>query len=64
MPRLRKQTTVSAMMAAEDAKENDFSVQHGFRIVISYPAGSDGAKVWIITEVDRSSTCVLLPEEY
>ncbi len=25
---------------------------------------SSGEKVWLITEVDRSSTTVLLPEEY
>jgi len=24
----------------------------------------DGTKIWIITEADRSSTCILLPEEY
>jgi len=23
-----------------------------------------GAKIWVITEADRSSTCILLPEEY
>lgn len=48
----------------EDARENELSVREGFRIVSSYPAGDDGAKVWIITEWDRSSTCILLPEEY
>jgi hypothetical protein len=24
----------------------------------------DGTKIWIITEADRSSTCILLPREY
>jgi hypothetical protein len=24
----------------------------------------DGTVIWIITEADRSSTCILLPEEY
>ena len=48
----------------EDAKENWASVAHGFRILNSYPIGSAGARVWIITEADRSSTCFLLPEEY
>lgn len=48
----------------EDAKENDFSVEHGFRIISSYPAGDANDKVWIITEADRSSTCFLLPTEY
>jgi hypothetical protein len=48
----------------EDARENELSVREGFRIVSSYPVGEDGSKVWIITEADRSSTCLLLPSEY
>ena len=48
----------------EDARENELSVREGFRILSSYPVGKDGAKVWIITEADRSSTCLLLPDEY
>lgn len=50
----------------EDARENELSVREGFRILSSYPVGdsSAGSKVWIITEADRSSTCLLLPEEY
>ena len=48
----------------EDARENELSVRGGFRIVSSYPVGSGGARVWPITEADRSSTCILLPEEY
>lgn len=47
-----------------DARENELSVKQGFRVVSSYPVGEDGGKVWIITEADRSSTCILLPEEY
>ncbi len=46
----------------EDARENEFSVREGFRIVSSYEVA--GERVWIITEADRSSTCILLPEEY
>ncbi len=46
-----------------DARENRLSVKRGFRLLSSYPLG-DGRKVWIITEADRSSTCLLLPEEY
>ena len=46
----------------EDARENELSVREGFRIVSSYTVG--GERVWIITEADRSSTCILLPEEY
>jgi hypothetical protein len=47
----------------EDARENKLSVREGFRILSSYPVGA-GEKVWIITEADRSSTCILLPSEY
>jgi hypothetical protein len=39
-------------------------VERGFRVLSSYPIGEAGAKVWIITEADRSSTCLLLPSEY
>lgn len=46
----------------EDARENDLSMREGFRIVSSYTVG--GERVWIITEWDRSSICILLPEEY
>lgn len=46
----------------EDARENERSVLHGFRILSSYPAGEE--RVWIVTEADRSSTCLLLPSEY
>ena len=47
-----------------DPKENDFSVNHGFRIISSYAVGRAGERVWILTKADRSSTCMLLPEEY
>lgn len=46
----------------EDAAENRRSVRHGWRILSSYPVGA--GRVWIITEADRSSTCLLLPEDY
>ena len=48
----------------EDARENELSVLRGLRILSSYRVGEGGEKVWIITEADRSSTCILLPEEY
>ncbi len=50
----------------EDARENRLSVREGFRVLSSYPVGDSEAreKVWIITEADRSSTCLLLPSEY
>lgn len=50
----------------EDARENELSIREGLRIVSSYSVGDSeaGGKVWIVTEADRSSTCILLPEEY
>jgi hypothetical protein len=49
----------------EDARENRISVERGFRILSSYPVGeAREERVWIITEADRSSTCLLLPSEY
>jgi hypothetical protein len=47
----------------EDIKENEFSLKHGFRLLSAYHTGA-GDKVWVITEANRSSTCILLPEEY
>lgn len=48
----------------EDALENKLSVENGYRVLSSYPLNERGDKLWIITEADRSSTCLLLPEEY
>ncbi len=50
----------------EDARENELSVREGLRIVSSYATGgaNPGVRFWIVTEADRSSTCILLPEEY
>jgi hypothetical protein len=46
-----------------DKQENEFSIEHGFRILSAYTT-SAGEKIWIITEADRSYTTILLPEEY
>ncbi len=48
----------------EDARENERSLKHGWRILSSYRVGEEGSKIWLITEADRSSTCILLPQEY
>ena len=48
----------------EDAREDARSLKYGWRVLSSYPFGDAGEKVWIITEADRSSTCLLLPSEY
>ncbi len=46
-----------------DRRENEQSLDHGFRLFSVYHA-ADGTKFWIITEADRSATTVLLPEDY
>jgi len=46
-----------------DKEENDFSLQHGFRILSAYTTTA-GERLWVITEADRSSTTLLLPDEY
>lgn len=47
----------------DDRAENEFSVDNGLRILSAYCL-RDQTKIWIITEADRSSTCILLPDEY
>ncbi len=46
-----------------DWNANDEALVHGDRVISSYRT-LKGVKVWIITEADRSSTCILLPDEY
>jgi hypothetical protein len=46
-----------------DRRENEFSVSRDLRILSAYTL-SDGTKIWIITEADRSATTLLLPSEY
>lgn len=47
----------------EDWAANDGALATGGRLLSSYRTAG-GTKFWIITEADRSSTTVLLPEEY
>jgi hypothetical protein len=47
----------------EDAEANQQALEHGNRIMSSYPL-ANGVKIWVITEADRSHTTFLLPEEY
>jgi hypothetical protein len=50
-------------LSDEDRRENEFSLEHGFRLLSAYRL-RNGTKMWIITEADRSSTTLLLPDEY
>jgi hypothetical protein len=49
-------------MGTHDNRENERAVREGFQIFSAYdtPAG----RAWVITEADRSSTCILRPEDY
>jgi len=47
----------------EDRKENEYGLEHGFRLLSAYKTNA-GDRLWIITEADRSVTTLLLPEEY
>jgi hypothetical protein len=53
-------------VCAEDAEMNERSVRNGWRILSVYETNPRGVsrKVWLLTEADRSSTCLLLPNEY
>lgn len=47
----------------EDWRANERAIREGERVLSAYVTTA-GDKLWIITEADRSSTCLLLPEEY
>ncbi len=47
----------------EDRHLNDEAVKDGSRILSAYTLKT-GVRVWVITEADRSSTCILLPDDY
>lgn len=47
----------------EDRQLNDEATKNGSRVLSAYTL-TTGEKIWIITEADRSSTCLLLPSEY
>jgi hypothetical protein len=50
-----------------DKRQNDLAVKEGFRILSAYdvPLGNgETERIWIITEADRSTTCVLMPRDY
>ena len=46
----------------EDARENEFSVRYGFRVLSSYRVAEE--RLLVVTEADRSVTTFLLSEEY
>ena len=46
-----------------DKQQNEGAMENDSRIFSAYVL-RNGTRIWIITEADRSSTCVLLPSEY
>ena len=50
-------------LCAEDKQVNDRALVEGTRILSVYRA-ANGTKFWIITEHDRRTTTILLPEDY
>jgi hypothetical protein len=50
-------------LSDEDVRENELSLKAGFRLLSAYRT-VNGQKLWIMTEADRSSTTILLPDEY
>lgn len=50
-------------MDEHDRRENELSVECGWRILSCYRL-SGGIRIWLITEADRSATTFLLPAEY
>jgi hypothetical protein len=49
-------------LCSQDRRENELSLRHGWRVLSSYPVGD--ARIWVLTEADRSATTILLREEY
>lgn len=47
----------------EDAEANNAGLKNGDRLLSVYHT-ADQIKFWIITEADRSTTTILLPEDY
>jgi len=50
------------VVCSEDAQANAEAIIQGSRILSSYLVGSQ--RIWVITEADRSTTTILLPDEY
>lgn len=47
----------------QDWQENESALEHGGRLLSAYNL-SNGQRLWLITEWDRSTTTLLLPAEY
>jgi hypothetical protein len=59
----RHQSGDWGQVCAADARENERSLRHGWRVLSNYTLRT-GAKVWLLIESDRSVTTILKPEDY
>ncbi|QDU05950.1 hypothetical protein V6x_56940 [Gimesia chilikensis] len=50
-------------LCEEDQEANELALKNGDRILSVYYL-KDNTKIWIISEMDRSTTTLLLPSEY
>ena len=50
-------------LCQDDKEANNQAIENGERILSAYRT-LNGIKLWIISEADRTSTCILVPEEY
>ncbi len=50
-------------ISESDRQQNELSLSAGLRLLSSY-ALPHGERIWIITEWDRTSTTILLPDDY
>lgn len=50
-------------LSEQDILANDEAMKQGGRLLSAYVA-AHGIRFWIITEADRSTTTILLPDEY
>lgn len=48
----------------EDKEANERALSDGSRLLSAFIDEQSGERVWVITEADRSSTCMLRPDEY
>ena len=57
-------------LGLKDRHTNNLALVNGERLLSSYALDGeksqdpDGPRVWVITEWDRSTSCILLPSEY
>jgi hypothetical protein len=63
LPAHRRHTAGQWDMEADDIQRNMDAIQAGDRVFGVFQL-DDQTRIWIITEHDRSSTCVMVPEDY